>query len=286
MPAYLTEVGGAEKEGIKIFYRTMPIQIYSNGKCVDRLECIKVRGGKRDNRGWLKWPKRIEGTNFVMSADTIIVAIGEAVDVPFLPSGIEMDGHVIKVDSFGRTSVAGIYAGGDATMPAGSVVEAIGSGKRAAIGIDMFLQPKDEKQIAKATQKIENGPVSMDRYLTGEYAANGSGVVSFSELNTAYFSPSPRTQIGELPVPARASNFSEVSLGLNKDEAIKEAGRCFSCGQCNLCENCYIFCPEIAIAFDEKLFSFAVDNDLCKGCGICINECPCGAISLEGEVND
>lgn len=286
MPAYLTEVEGAEKEGIKILYRTMPIQIYSNGKCIDRLECIKVRGGKRDNRGWLKWPKRIEGTNFMMSADTIIVAIGETVDVPFLPSGIEMDGHLIKVDSFGRTSVAGVYAAGDATMLTGSVVEAIGSGKRAALGIDIFLKGGNERQIVKAIQRAENGPISMNRYLTGDYAASSSSVVSFSDLNTAYFSPSPRVEVGELPIPARASNFSEVSFGLGKDEAIKEASRCFSCGQCNLCENCYIFCPEVAITFDEKLFSFVLNDKLCKGCGICINECPLSAISREGEAND
>lgn len=285
MPAHSKEVTAAEEEGVKILYLTMPVQIHYDGERLNKLECVRTRLGEKDKDGRRR-PEKVEGTNFALDADTIIAATGETLEAPFLPDILQMDGALIKVDFLGKTSIAGVFAGGDATSFSRTVAEAIGSGKRAAIGIDVFLRGKNEKQIAKATQKVENGPVSMNRYLTGEYVANSSSVVSFSDLNTVYFSPSPQVEVGELPVPARASNFSEVSLGLNKDEAVKEASRCFSCGQCNLCENCYIFCPEVAIAFDEKLFSFIINDKLCKGCGICINECPCSTISREGEAND
>jgi len=64
-------------------------------------------------------------------------------------------------------------------------------------------------------------------------------------------------------------------------EELAEAERCFHCGNCDLCENCYIFCPDIAVTFDDKICSFTIDRNLCKGCGICIAECPRNAISWE-----
>lgn len=283
MPAYWAEVEEAMNEGIGILYQTMPVQIHRTGKRVDRLECMKVTGGRRDKQGWLQFPEKTENTNFMISADTIMIAIGEAVEAPFLPNVIEMHGRLIKVDCLGRTSVKGVYAGGDATSFSRSVVEAIGSGKRAAVGIDIFLKGGNDKQIAGAVEKGENGAIVMERYLTGDYSGKTSSVVSFKDLNAEYFSPSPRAHISEIPVSARLSNFNEVSLGLSRTEAIEEARRCFHCGGCNLCENCYIFCPDIAITFDEKMFAFTIDYDLCKSCGICIEECPHHAIIWEGE---
>lgn len=285
MPAYWTEVEGAKREGIKILHQTMPVQIHSNSntKQVDRLECMKVRGGKRDRIGWLKWPKPIEGTNFVVNVDTIIVAIGATLDVPFLPNTIEMEDRLIKVDYLGRTSVAGIYAGGDATMPAGSVVEAIGSGKRAALGIDIFLRRSDEKQVVKGVGRGENGAVSMSKYLARDYTGENASVVSFADLNTEYFPKSPRAQLPELPATARFSNFDEVSLGLSRTKAVEEAERCFHCGRCNLCKKCYIACPiEVIKPVTEAGYvAININKEYCGSCGVCIKECPCGVISWE-----
>jgi heterodisulfide reductase subunit A len=280
MPAYWSEVEGAEKEGIKILYQTMPVQIHSKGKRVE-LECKEVRGGKRDKIGWSEWPKAIEGTNFTVDADTIIVAIGAAPDAPFLPKTIEMKGRLIKVDYLGRTSVTGIYAGGDATMPAGSVVEAIGSGKRAALGIDIFLKCHDEKQIVKAVQKGENGAISMGKYLAGDYTSENDYVVAFTDLNTEYFTKLPRAQVDELPAAKRSSNFKEVSLGVSKTKAIEESVRCFHCGRCNLCKKCYIACPIEAIrpVSGANYVAININKSYCGSCGVCVKECPCGVIS-------
>ena len=283
MPAYRTEVEGAEKEGIKILHQTMPVQIHSKGKRVARLECREVRGGKRDKIGWIEWPQAIEGTNFTVDADTVIVAIGAALEVPFLPHTIEMKGRLIKVDYIGRTSVTGIYAGGDATMPAGSVVEAIGSGKRAALGIDIFLRRNDEKQIVRAVQRGENGAVSMGRYLAEDYTGENDNVVSFTDLNTEYFSKLLRAQVDELPAATRSSNFNEVSLGLSRTNAVEEAVRCFHCGRCNLCKKCYIACPIEVIkpVSGAGYVAININKGYCGSCGVCVKECPCGVISWE-----
>lgn len=281
MPAYGEEVEEAEKEGISILCQTMPVQIHSTGKRVDKLECVKVSGGKRDEKGWLEWPRKVEGTNFMIGADSIIVAIGEAVEAPFLSDVVEMCGPLIKVDYLGRTSIAGVYAGGDATMVRGSVVEAIGSGKRAALGIDIFLKRSDERQIVNSVKKGENGAISMEKYLSGDYIPGNDSLTTFADLNINYFCRSPRAQACQSSISDRVSNFNEVNLGLSKEAAIAEAERCFHCGNCDLCENCYIFCPDIAVTFDDKICSFTIDRNLCKGCGICIAECPRNAISWE-----
>jgi len=278
MPAYSEEVEEAKKEGTKILYLTVPVKIYSDGQRVNKVECIKTRLGKKDKDG-RRQPHKMEGTNFMLDVDTVIAAVGETVEVSFLPSSIERNDSLIKVDHLGRTSMEGVYAGGDVTTLSRSVVEAIASGKRAALGIDIFLKGADEK-VFVAVQKGEIGAISMSKYLVGDYN-NGedSDLVSFKDLNVDYFFRSPRAQVSQLTSTAGVLTFDEVNLGLSKEDAIEEAKRCFQCGHCTLCENCYIFCPDVAITFDEKAFSFIINHELCKGCGICVEECPRNVIT-------
>ncbi len=280
MPAYRKEVEAAESEGIKILYLTMPVQIHRRGKRIEKLECIKTRLGKKDKDGRRK-PERIEGTNFMLDVDTVIAAVGETVEAPFLPDTLETIDSLIRVDYLGRTSVPGIYAGGDAATLSRTVTEAIASGKRAAVGIDIFLGSKDEEPIVKAISKGDKGAISMERYLAGDYSTKDRSVVSFSDLNLNYFEKLPRVELPEVPVSERVSNFGEVDLGLSRTEAIRETERCFHCGHCNLCENCYIFCPDLAVTLDDKGLAFTINYDLCKRCGICIEECPRHAICWE-----
>jgi len=161
-----------------------------------------------------------------------------------------------------------------------TVVEAIASGKRAAVGIDLWLAGADEN-ILRYLQKGGMGAISFFKYLNKDYIAQDSALASFEDLNTAYFRKGSRAQMTELPIVARSSNSNEITSGLSKDEAIKEAQRCFRCGQCTLCENCYIFCPAAAIRFDGKGSSLVIGHKFCKKCGICIEECPQGAIGWE-----
>jgi NADPH-dependent glutamate synthase beta subunit-like oxidoreductase len=276
MPAYRGEVEEAEAEGIKILYQTMPVKIECNGKKTSKLECVKTSLGEKDKDGRRR-PEKIEGTNFTLEVDTIIVAVGETLNVPFLPNVVKTNGPLIEVDGLGRTSVQGIYAAGDATTFSRSIVEAIAGGKRAALGITEFLNICEKDEIAKNPQREERGAESAQ--------AEGGRTASFSDLDMKYFSKSPRIQMATLSAPTRVHNFDEISLGFSRVEAIQEAGRCFQCGRCTLCENCYIFCPDLAVTFDENVHSFTINRDICKKCGICIEECPSGVVSSGKELS-
>jgi 2-oxoacid:acceptor oxidoreductase delta subunit (pyruvate/2-ketoisovalerate family) len=79
---------------------------------------------------------------------------------------------------------------------------------------------------------------------------------------------------------SRARSFSPVELGFNKEEAIKEAQRCFGLRECESCEICSLFCPDLCITRNEKTGEVQIDLDYCKGCGICASVCPKGAIKM------
>ena len=81
----------------------------------------------------------------------------------------------------------------------------------------------------------------------------------------------------------RQSTFDEVQLGLDEENALFEARRCLSCGNCFECDNCYGVCPDNAVIKLGPGERYEIDYDYCKGCGICAEECPCGAIEMEPE---
>jgi len=283
MPAYEEEVEAAKKEGIKILYLAMPVQIHSDGKRVVKLECVKAKLGKKDDSG-RRSPVPIKDSNFMIDADCVVAALGESLELPFLDSTIKMSGPVIEVDELGKTSLAGTYAGGDATSLSRSVVEAIASGKRAALGIALFLTNGDEK-VAISLRKGDNGAISMSRYLAGDYTGDGKGVASYEDLNVAHFTREPGMVTAEIPAETRIRDFAETKLGLTKEDATAEAKRCFHCGHCTLCEICYISCADVAISLNSDGDSFIVNKDYCKACGLCIHECPRDAISWKGGIN-
>jgi NADPH-dependent glutamate synthase beta subunit-like oxidoreductase len=225
--------------------------------------------------------KDVPFENIINEYDALFLGIGrETPKISFFPSTVERVGSLIKVDSLGRTSMPGLYAGGDATSISRTVVEAIGSGKRAAMGIDIWLGGADEN-IFKYLQKGGRGAIRFVNYLNKNYVAQDGAVVSFKDLNTAYFHKASRAQVTELPIEARSSTLNEITSGLARNKAIEEAQRCFQCGLCTLCENCYIFCASVAIRYDRKGSSFVIAHKFCKKCGICIKECPRGAIGWE-----
>jgi len=283
MPAYKEEVAAAEEEGIKILYLAIPVQIHSEGKRVSRIECVKAKLGKKDKDG-RRTPEPIKDSNFMIDIDAVIAALGETLELPFPEGAVKMSGPVIEVDDLGRTSKAGVYAGGDASSLSRSVVEAIASGKRAALGIDLYLN-KVAQGKATPFRKGKGGAVSMSRYLTGDTKSEGSEVVSYEKLNLAHFTEEPRVKMSEAPVKKRIKNFSETKLGFSKENAMTEAERCFHCGTCVLCEVCYISCPDMVISLSADGPSFNKEKDVCKSCGICIYECPRNAISWEGVVS-
>jgi len=273
MPAIESEVEEAISEGVKMDFLTSPTSVLVENGRVSGLECIRMRLGEPDESGRPR-PIPIEGSEFKIKVDTVITAIGQEADLSFLGSEermIEVERGRIFINEAGATTKPGFFAGGDVATPFGTVAEAIGSGKRAAIAIDKYLRGEELSGFPPLDRPVRAFPKEVD-----------PTVVSFDDLNPAYFEEIERMKIPQIPSEERVRTFSEVNLGFSEEEAIVEAERCFSCGTCNLCDTCLIFCSDVAIArVDEK--GYEVNYDYCKGCGVCAEECPRYAISTIEE---
>jgi Pyruvate/2-oxoacid:ferredoxin oxidoreductase delta subunit len=108
-------------------------------------------------------------------------------------------------------------------------------------------------------------------------------VVPFEQLNMAHFTGAPGKPDRHRSFEERRSSFAEANLGLTTNEALAEARRCFNCGVCNMCELCLIFCPDVAIKRHPSGHGFSLSYKYCKGCGVCVEECPRGAMTMTRE---
>jgi NADPH-dependent glutamate synthase beta subunit-like oxidoreductase len=281
MPAFGDEMVEAIEEGVKIRYLVNPIRIQSRDS-MKRLECLRMELGEKDESGRRK-PVPIPHSNFFIEADDAIIAAGEEIEVSFLPKGMEKKEGILLTQRDGSTGIKGIFAGGDLTSNQRTVAHAIGSGKRAALAIDCYLKGKDTEEAIRQMLIGEGPSLSIFRYLHPEERPMNPHVVTFEELNMDYFEPSKRHRESKGPVKERIKGFREVTSTFTEGIALEEAERCFSCGTCNECENCYVFCPDASIIKTKHILSHQVDYDFCKGCGICFSECPRGVISLKEE---
>ncbi len=281
MPAFEDEIVEAMEEGVKIRYLVNPIRIREKDD-MKRLECLRMELGEKDESGRRR-PVAIPNSSFVIEVDTVIIAAGEEIEVSFLPKGIENRDGIILTQRDGSTGLKGIFAGGDLTSTQRTVAHAIGSGKKAALAINCYLQGKDSEEAIRQILIGEGPSLSIFRHLHPEERPMNSHVVTFEELNTDYFQTSKRNEEHRELAKKRIKGFEEVTSAFEEDKALREAERCFSCGTCNGCENCYVFCPDASVMKTEEIFSHQVDYDFCKGCGICFSECPRGAISLKEE---
>ncbi len=281
MPAFEEEMMEAIEEGVKIRYLVNPIRIQQK-ECLKRLECLRMELGEKDESGRRR-PVPIPHSNFFIEADSVIIAAGEEIEVSFLPKGMERREGIVLTQRDGSTGIKGIFAGGDLTSNQRTVAHAIGSGKKAALAIDCYLKGMDSEEAIRQILIGEGPSLSIFRHLhPGERMMNPH-VVTFEELNMDYFEPSKRYTESKGLVKKRIKGFGEVTSTFTEGIALEEAERCFSCGTCNECENCYVFCPDASIIKTKQILSHQVDYDFCKGCGICFSECPRGVISLKEE---
>jgi len=230
---------------------------------------------------WLSTVSRFEGNRLVLEkmrlnsdgfpeptgefeeldADSLVLALGQDTDLSLLDkaSDIAVANGVIEILPTMMTGEPGIFAGGDAVPSERTATVAIGHGKRAARAIDAFL----------------SGGELVDP-LRHELA-------SFDRINPWYYSDAPRTRRPELERARRQSTFEEVVGGLTEESALFEARRCLSCGNCFECDNCFGVCPDNAVIKLDPSERYEINLDFCKGCGICAQECPCGAIDMVPE---
>jgi glutamate synthase (NADPH/NADH) small chain len=143
-PARKEEIEHAKEEGISFMFLTLPVKYIGDekGACVKQIECLKMELGEPDKSG-RRSPHAVMGSEFTVDVDTVIVAIGQRPN-PLLPKTderIETTEHgTIKADADGRTSIPGVFAGGDIALGAATVILAMGAGKKAARAIDEYFK--------------------------------------------------------------------------------------------------------------------------------------------------
>lgn len=281
MPAFEEEILEALEEGVKMRYLVNPIHIHQKDG-VKRLECLRMELGEKDESGRRR-PVPIPDSHFFIEVENIIIAAGEEIEFSSLPRGIERKEGIVLTRRDGSTGIKGVFAGGDLASNQRTVAHAIGSGKKAAMAIDCHFKGGNSEEAIRQVLIGEGPSLSIFRYLHPDERPMDSHIVTFEELNTDYFEPSKRQRESKSSVKERKKGLEEVTSTLGETAALKEAGRCFSCGTCNGCENCYVFCPDASILKEGDVLSRRVNYDFCKGCGICFTECPRGAITLEEE---
>ena len=249
MPAHHFEVEEALQEGVMMKWLST---IKEAGEASFKVEKMAL-----DENGFPQPTGEFE----TIEADSLVLALGQDVDLGLLAAvrGLTLDNGSVRVDAGMMTGHAGIFAGGDMVAGERTVTVAIGHGKKAARNIDAWLHgaayvppPKHE-------------------------------VATFDKLNTWYYADAPKTVQPVLDIIRRQGTFEEVLGGLDEGNALFEARRCLSCGNCFECDNCYGVCPDNAVIKLGPGKRFRFNYDYCKGCGICVAECPCGAIRVEAE---
>ncbi len=290
MPAFAEEIVEALREGVDLVTSVATREILTKGGAACGLVLDRVVLGEPDVTGW-RTPRPIEGSWFKIDATAVVIAIGQTGRLEYLGGEFpERSGHVQQGPT-GRLGASHIFAGGDCGSGPNTVAHAIGDGKKAAVAIDRFLRGEESNSVEDLI--IGGfGAVSVTRYLTaggidGPRAHLGNTdarhVVAYGELNTNYFHESPRAVMTHRPVAARMDNFEEIVFTIDDTAADREARRCFHCGVCTECDNCYVFCPDVAISPKDDAFGYDIQLDYCKGCGVCVHECPRNAMAMDKE---
>ena len=250
MPAHDFEADEALEEGVSIHWlRTI--------KEVDETELrVEVMRLNEDGR------PEPTGEFETLETDAVILALGQKTDTAFLEDvpgvALQSDGTV-TVDRAMMTGCAGIFAGGDMVPADRTVTTAVGHGKKAARHIDAWLRG----------ETYDKPPPH--------------ALANFDKLRMWYYTDAAQRDQSQADVAARQTSFEEVVKGLSEKEAVFEARRCLSCGNCYECDGCFGACPEKAIIKlgIGKRYRFAYDK--CTGCAVCFEQCPCGAIDMIPE---
>jgi NADPH-dependent glutamate synthase beta subunit-like oxidoreductase/Pyruvate/2-oxoacid:ferredoxin oxidoreductase delta subunit len=249
MPAHPFEADEAIEEGVKINWLRTIKEIDATTFTVEVMEVGE--DGRPHSTGKLE----------TLEADSLILALGQNSDASLLQDirGIKFEWDTVIVNEHMMTGHPGIFAGGDMVPSERTVTVAVGHGKKAARNIDAWLRG----EVYTAPPKHP--------------------LASFDKLHVWYFTDAAQRSQESIDLQLRQSGFEEVVHGLNKTDAVFEALRCLSCGNCFECDGCFGACPERAISKLGKHKGYAVNLDKCTGCGVCFQQCPCHAIDMVAE---
>jgi heterodisulfide reductase subunit A len=222
MPASDEEIKALLLEGIEIQFLSAPIRFYGTGGKLEGLECIRVELGGLDGSRRRR-PMPIAGSEFSVPVNTVITAVGQNVDASFVArTGVRLGPEgTVEIDrSTGATSVGGVFSGGDIVTGPASVIDAIAAGKKTARSINSYLKGETLAGFD------ERRPQDLSE---AEVAALAQRVALFERIRAR-----------EEPVRSRVTDFREVSLGYEPEDAMREASRCLAgmiegcieCGEC------------------------------------------------------
>jgi len=249
MPAHDFEVEEAIEEGVRMNWLSTVADVGDGTITIEKM--------RLDESGF----PQPTGEYEELAADSLVLAIGQVSDLSLLDGvdGVAVKDAVVQVGPDLMTGHPGIFAGGDMAPSDRTVTTAVGHGKLAARSIDAWLRGR--------------------RYTAPEPAP----LATYDKLNTWYYSDAPKQRRPRLEAARRVGTFDEVVGGLDESTALFEARRCLSCGNCFECDNCYGVCPDNAIIKLGPGKRYEIDYDFCKGCSLCVAECPAGAISVVPE---
>lgn len=261
MPAFADEITEAEQEGVRFEFLTAPVSLYKSEGQLLGLECIRMKLLEETDQSGRRKTAPVEGSEFTFALDSLVKATGEVLDETWIPPEL-MNSHHIEISNYG-TSIPGLFACGDCVGNGGTVAQAIAMGREAAYAIHAYL-----------SGTTYSAPDPLEK-------RNASGkVAEFAQFSTSYFHSQAGVEKHMRSPYQRSVNFSEVQLGLSASEVQHEAARCFKCGTCTMCDNCRLFCPDNAIERNPDGSGFHVRYAYCKGCLVCVEECPRAAIHL------
>jgi len=248
MPAIAEEVQEAEEEGVVLLVQRQPLAFLGDER-VQAIELAEVEMGEPDESGRRR--PVVTDRRERLACDHVLLAVGQSADTSLLPrTWTLVDGRVQA-----EGELLPVFAAGDLATGDGTVTHAIGSGRRAA---GLALQALGEDvEVFERPERARAVPIT--------------------DIRLDHFARRPQAQEAVEAVPARVRTPDEVRHGLAD---ATEVHRCFACGHCTHCDTCLVYCPEGIIRRRDAEGSYEVDYTYCKGCGICVEECPRSAIEM------
>jgi heterodisulfide reductase subunit A-like polyferredoxin len=220
MPAHAWEAAEALEEGIVFHNSVGPVRI--DAASVVFRACTSVFDeNKRFN------PQFDDSKTSALEADTVIVTIGQGIDSAGLGVATGPGGRIIAGKDTLTTSVAGIFAGGDAVLGPASMVDAMAQGHRAAEAIDAYLRG------------------------TKLAPTNGASAVETASNPKPDAAKRERVKMPQAAPAVRLRDFTEIDLGYSAEQAMAEAQRCLACGLCSECMQCVKACSAGAVCHDQ-----------------------------------
>jgi len=236
MPAYTEEIEGAKKEEIHFSYLTAPVKVLVKEGKVEGFECMRTELGPPDASGRRR-PVPVAGSEFVISCDAVIPAIGQKIDAPWANQEPDLKWSPRNTLSVNpqtmQTNIPYVFAGGDAVTGPATVIEAVAAGHKAVETIHRYINDED-----------------LDLY-EKQLEALGKPGRDWQEIPDG-LCREPRAHPQHIDEKISAASFDEVDLGFSESEAQREALRCLNCGICCECMECVRVCEAKAVDHSMK----------------------------------